>query len=182
MIDTENSESAEVPVIAPKKWWKRIRRAAVLYLFIPYFSITVLFVALQRKLMYQPSVIENSQIESVHLDRDNISDVQIQTPDGISLNGWLLKQTKFDNKHDSPLVIYFPGNSLNRYQRINDLTEIASCGFDVLIFDYRGYGDNAGSPSEQKLTADAKLVWNYARRQLNYDESRIVIFGGWIQF
>ena len=33
-------------------------------------------------------------------------------------------------------MIYFPGNSLNRHQQIQDLHEVANCGHDVLIFDY----------------------------------------------
>ena len=88
-----------------------------------------------------------------------------------------MKQAGRDRADKTPLVVYFPGNSLNRHERINDLREVTSCGFDVLIFDYRGLGDSSGSPSERKLTADAQFVWEYAWKELNYDVSRIVVFG-----
>ena len=90
--------------------------------------------------------------------------MQIQSVDGTTLNGWLLNhQTEqTDGVGESPLLIYFSGNSLNRYERINDLRVVAARGFDVLIFDYRGYGDSTGTPTDTALTSDAKLVWRFA--------------------
>ena len=59
------------------------------------------------------------------------------------------------------MVVYFPGNSINRYERLADLKEVAACGIDVLIFDYRGFGDSTGSPTEDGMTADARLIWTH---------------------
>ena len=75
------------------------------------------------------------------------------------------------------LVIYFPGNSLNRSERIQDLREVADFGYDVLVFDYRGYGDSTGNPSESALTKDAKQIWKFARDELQYPENQITLFG-----
>ena len=114
---------------------------------------------------------------AISLDPEFVHDVKVQTPDGNTLNGWLLRHAKHDLDHESPLVVYFPGNSLNRSERFDDLREVASREFDVLIFDYRGYGDSSGSPSERALTSDARLVWEYASEELKYAENRIVVFG-----
>lgn len=127
--------------------------------------------------MYRPKVTESLRAAAVGLDPELVRDVQLQTLDGHILNGWLLKQARPDSEHMNPLVIYFSGNSLNRHERMDDLREVAACGFDVLIFDYRGYGDSSGSPSEGKLTSDAQLVWEYACKYLNYDANGIVVFG-----
>ena len=78
---------------------------------------------------------------------------------------------------DAPLVIYFPGNAGNRHERIDDLREVAATGFDVLILDYRGFGDSTGSPSEWALTSDARQVWDFACEDLHYLPSQIVVFG-----
>ncbi len=177
MKDIEHQQSVEVLPSAPRRWRQRVRRAIVLYLLVPYFSVTLIFVIFQRKLVYHPTVAESLRVEAVGLDPEFVRDVQIQTTDDKTLNGWLLKQSKHNYADKAPLVIYFPGNSLNRFERMSDLREIATCGFDVLIFDYRGYGDNSGTPSEKKLSSDAKLIWEYARYVLKYDEKRIVIFG-----
>lgn len=152
-------------------------RIVGLYGLLPYLVIVLIFTVMQRKLIYQPTTAASLRVADVGLNAETISDQQIHTPDGITLNGWLLKSSAMGPDDQSPLVIYFPGNAAHRALRRHDLLEIASYGFDVLIFDYRGYGDNAGSPSETALTADAKLIWIYAREELHYNENHIVVFG-----
>lgn len=164
------------PTGAGPRWYRRLRRAVILYVLVPYLAVTLIFFAFQRKLVYQPTVAHDLSAAALGLDGDSIEDVQIRTPDGATLRGWWLR-AKADGDEKSPLVVYFPGNAANRHGRIQDLREIAAYGFDVLIFDYRGYGDSSGSPSERALTSDARLVWEYARERLDYDESRVVIFG-----
>lgn len=151
----------------------------MLYVFVPYLTVTIIFAALQRHLMYKPTVANNLSIEAVVHDSDFGIDVELTTTDGNRLRGWLVKGGD-DHRSDHgkhPLLIYFPGNSLNRLERIRDLREVASRGFDVLIFDYRGFGDSTGSPTESALSNDALLVWQYARETLGYDERRITVFG-----
>lgn len=61
--------------------------------------------------------------------------------------------------------------------RIDDIDLLGRLGADVLIFDYRGYAENAGSPTETGLALDAQAAWNYATQQLHVPPERIVIFG-----
>lgn len=157
---------------------RRVLRMIGLYVLLPYLAIVVIFTAMQRKLIYQPTAAASLRVADVGLDDKTMSDRQIRTPDGVTLNGWLIKAaTEPDGDESAPLVIYFPGNAVHRYARRHDLLEVASYGFDVLIFDYRGYGDNEGSPSESALTADARLIWDFARDELGYAGNRIVVFG-----
>lgn len=150
----------------------------------PYLSVVVIFVVLQRQLMYRPVVAESLAIQDLKLGPDFGQDVLQATADGNTIRGWLIKggNGRVDNQpvnrdHKNPLVLYFPGNSLNRHNRISDLREIAARGFDVLIFDYRGFGDSTGSASEAALSDDALLAWKYAVNTLDYSEDRIVVFG-----
>ena len=176
-MDTEGRDTKASR--SPRRWRQRIRRWIVLYVCIPYLSISIIFFVLQRRLMYRPTVAGSLTIADIGLDTNFARDVHIQTEDGNTLNGWLMKRAnpRGDDRGPAPLVVYFPGNSLNRYERINDLREVAARGFDVLIFDYRGFGDSTGRPTESILTSDAQLVWQYACEELQYDQSRIVVFG-----
>ena len=163
----------------PGRWWRRARRAVLLYVVVPYLAVVVIFAVFQRRLMYRPTVADNLRIAAIDRDGGSGTDVELKTADGSTLRGWLLYGGNRDSEGggEAPLLIYFPGNSLNRQERINDLREVAARGFDVLIFDYRGFGDSTGSPTEATLSADALLIWNYARDELGYDERRIVVFG-----
>lgn len=82
-----------------------------------------------------------------------------------------------DESANRVLVIYFPGNAQNRFQRLADLKEIQSCGTDVLIFDYRGFGDSTGSPAESDMEADARAVWKFAHDELGFGDDQIILFG-----
>ena len=161
-----------------RRGWKPLARFLFIYAFIPYLSIVVIVTVFQRRLMYQPSVADDLSVTKIKLAPEVASDVQIRTPDGRQLKGWLIYASrKVHPQQAPPLVIYFPGNAGNRHERLSDLREIGSTGFDVLIFDYRGYGDSTGNPSESALTADAQLIWQFGCKELKYPPDRIVLFG-----
>lgn len=163
-MSTEQHESPSIH--KPRRVSQKIRRWIVLYVLVPYISVTLIFTVFQRRLMYRPTVAESLKVSDVGLNADFGRDVELQTDDGHTLRGWLINGRKREEEPAGkpPLVIYFPGNSLNRYERVADLKEVAACGFDVLIFDYRGFGDSTGSPTEAGMTADARLISQFARR------------------
>ena len=47
----------------------------------------------------------------------------------------------------------------------------------MLAFDYRGYGNSEGSPSEEGTYADADAAWRYLTRGRGIPPERIVLFG-----
>ncbi len=159
-----------------RSWQRRILRSVAVFGLLPYLSVTAIFTLAQRQLMYRPAVASNLSVTELKLDAQLFTDVRLETADGETLNGWLLKTSTTEGS-TRKLVIYFPGNSMNRFERISDLREVASYGYDVLIFDYRGFGDSSGSPSEFKLCEDAKSIWRYAISKLKYPEDDIVVFG-----
>jgi fermentation-respiration switch protein FrsA (DUF1100 family) len=128
--------------------------------------------------MYRPTKAADLQAAAVGLDPQTTEDVSVTATDGTKLNGWLIHPFGSASSDQSrPLLVYFPGNSLNRFERRIDLKEIARAGCDVLIFDYRGFGDNDGTPGQQALEADARSVWEYARSLKPQPSRQIVLFG-----
>ena len=171
-------QSEPGPPERPRTWRRRVCRGLTLYVVVPYLAVTVIFAVFQRRLMYRPTVAADLRVAAAGLDTAFGSDMEIPTADGATLRGWLVHGAgEGRGGGRNPLVLYFPGNSLNRRERVDDLREVASRGFDVLIVDYRGFGDSTGAPTEAALSADARLVWRHARETLGYDESRTVIFG-----
>jgi uncharacterized protein len=55
-------------------------------------------------------------------------------------------------------VLLFHGNAGNIGDRVPHITLLSAAGFDVLAFDYRGYGRSAGRPSEQGTYEDARAA------------------------
>ena len=165
---------------ARRSWRRRLTRMLVLYVLTPYVAVCVIFFVLQRRFLYPATQVDSIHAADAGLSRAEARDVSLSTRDGLTLHGWFVTQTPAENADasaDSLLIICFPGNSGNRLDRVVDCREFSRLGCDVLLFDYRGYGDNPGSPSEEDFAADARLVWAYATGELARNPERIVIFG-----
>jgi fermentation-respiration switch protein FrsA (DUF1100 family) len=96
------------------------------------------------------------------------------TDDGVTLNGWF---TPSQSSRAHATVIIFNGNAGNRALRADLAARLAEEGFASLLFDYRGYGGNPGSPSEQGLMRDARAARRYVESRADVDAHRIVYFG-----
>ena len=73
-------------------------------------------------------------------------------------------------------VLVAAGNGGNRQGRAGLAEELSRRGLAVLLMDYRGYGGNPGSPSEDGLAADA-LAAAEALEELGYPPERTIYFG-----
>lgn len=95
----------------------------------------------------------------------------------VRLHGWLLLQPK-PLREKAPTLIYSHGNAGNIAFRMDDVErQYHNLQANILIYDYRGYGDSEGSPSEEGLIADAEACLRYLRSREDIDSSRIVAFG-----
>jgi fermentation-respiration switch protein FrsA (DUF1100 family) len=99
-------------------------------------------------------------------------DVEIGTPDGERLHGWYV------NAPSAPgVVLFFHGNAGNISHRLESIAIFHRLGLDVLIVDYRGYGQSTGRPSERGTYRDAQAAWDYLVDSRGIAPSNIVIFG-----
>ncbi len=147
-----------------------------------YFLILVMLAAFQRYLIYEPSRAETIDPEFYGLGRNRVEDVVVAADDGIALHGWLVRAfppDAFPKLNGSPrqAVIYFPGNAGHRGYRTSELDLLSRAGADVYLVDYRGYGENAGRPTEELLANDARAVWNAVISRRGAKPSDVVILG-----
>lgn len=100
--------------------------------------------------------------------------IAIPTADGLTLNGWLVPP---EAPPTGWTVIVFNGNAGHRGLRAPLALALARRGIATLLFDYRGYGDNPGSPSEGALALDARAARDWVDRQPGAEPSRVAYFG-----
>ena len=99
-------------------------------------------------------------------------DVWLTTTDGVRLHGWYVPAPGVAN-----LVLFCHGNAGNISHRLENLALLHQAGMAVFIFDYRGFGQSRGKPSEQGMYLDAEAAWQWARGQAAKQGGRVVIFG-----
>ncbi len=126
--------------------------------------------ALQRRLMYFPfgAVPEP---DAVGL---RATTVQFETSDGLSLGGWLVPPAGTPR---GVTIVVFNGNAGNRSFRAPLASRLADAGFTTLLFDYRGYGANPGTPTEQGLLRDGRAAIEWLTTHGGADPDRLVYFG-----
>jgi|TARA_B100000315_G_C14547537_1_gene574017 hypothetical protein len=99
-------------------------------------------------------------------------DVTIDTADGIKLHGWFVP-----HQSSNEVLLFLHGNGGNISHRGESLRIFKRLGLNVLIIDYRGYGQSEGTPSEDGLYEDARSAWRYLAETRAYRAEQIILFG-----
>jgi uncharacterized protein len=128
--------------------------------------------ALQRRLVYFPDA---SPVPAAGDVRPGARDVTLRTSDGLELGAWFVPASPTADRRRAVLVA--PGNGGNRSGRLGLAAELSRRGFAVLLMDYRGYGGNPGSPSEQGLALDVRAAHRFLVAEAGVPSDRIVFYG-----
>jgi fermentation-respiration switch protein FrsA (DUF1100 family) len=131
----------------------------------------VILWAIQRGLIYFPSGDPGSPADA---GLPHAETVAIATHDGLTLGGWFVPASE---PASGATVAIFNGNGGNRAMRAPLAAQLARHGIASLLFDYRGYGGNPGTPSEKGLASDARAVLRYLLSRRDVDGDRIAYFG-----
>ena len=120
----------------------------------------------QRSLMYAPDI-----------SRPNPSDradvVTVDTADNISITSSFISAPVKARK----TLVFFHGNAGNHGYRAYKAVPYVGAGYDVLLAEYRGYGGNAGHPSEQGLYSDARAQIKFIIEKKGVLEEQIILYG-----
>lgn len=139
----------------------------VLLLIILTYSVLLIFIASrQESLLFHP----------VPLPPDHALGGQGWTESTIPVPGASLSTLHLRQRHAVGLVFILHGNSGNLASWMPDAGFYRSAGYDVFIFDYRGFGKSNGKiNSEDQLHEDVLNAWNSVAPE--YRGRPIVVYG-----
>ncbi len=129
-------------------------------------AVSLLLWVCQRRLVYFPA----RALPEV----TGVEEVAYTTEDGLEAVGWFISPV---GPEDRGTVVVFNGNAGNRAHRLPLAEGLAARGFGVFLVDYRGFGGNEGSPSEEGLAADARAAVEVLVGRPDVDPDRVVYFG-----
>lgn len=101
--------------------------------------------------------------------------VDFSSLDGTRLHGWFL--TPNGSGPAKATVIHFHGNAENISTHFQAVAWLAREGFNIFVFDYRGYGQSDGKPSRQGVQEDAVAAVRWVRGRPDVDPDRLILFG-----
>ena len=101
-------------------------------------------------------------------------DVEFLAADGIKLHGWFLTAPR--GRQPKGTVVFSHGNtgSLGSYLGLVDWLERA--GYQIMMYDYRGFGKSEGSPTREGLVEDAEAAFAYTAKRADVTTGKIISF------
>ena len=99
-------------------------------------------------------------------------DVYFETRDGERLHGWF-----FPGPGDGPVLLFCHGNAGNISHRIENIELLLDAGLGVFIFDYRGFANSTGKPSESGVYLDGLAAYDWLTTEGGVSPEKVVAFG-----
>ncbi|SDC98241.1 hypothetical protein SAMN05660690_3186 [Geodermatophilus telluris] len=147
----------------------RLGRAALVAVLVVSVVVGLLW-ALQRRLVYLPGA---GPVGTAAAALPGARDVTLTTADDLELAAWYLPAAD----PDAPAVLVANGNGGHRGLRAPLARALYAEGLSVLLFDYRGYGGNPGSPSEAGLALDVRAARHHLVADAGVPPGRLVYLG-----
>jgi len=139
------------------------------------------FRSLEPRTLYYP---DRTLIAKPNIYRMAYEDVHLVAADGTKIHGWYIPvyssvgapglQGARDRQRsesespaplrrgpDAPTLLFCHGNAGNISHRLDKLAKFNTLGLNVLIFDYRGFGQSNGHPSELGTYQDAEAAYQW---------------------
>ncbi|HYG74639.1 MAG TPA: alpha/beta hydrolase [Planctomycetota bacterium] len=154
------------------------------YLLCGYLCLCAALYLFQKRFIYHPHTEASISPQDYGFGRSQAVAIETQSSDGVTLKGWhVAGRAQADREimsldlSKAVLVdLFFCGNGGNRADRSATFRRIMGEDVHTVCFDYRGYGDSGGSPSEEGLARDARAAWDFLILK-GVPPKRIVIHG-----
>jgi fermentation-respiration switch protein FrsA (DUF1100 family) len=166
-----NRAEADGPKAAvPSRRWRRPLAWLLGLVAVAYGGVLIVLMALENSLVYYPVPAS----EDWGARPDGVSDVDLISAEGTSIHAWWAPAAGARGA-----VLYCHGNAGNLSHRADSIAALNRVvGESVLIFDYPGYGQSGGRPSEAGCYAAADAAYDWLVERQKIAPEHIVLYGG----
>ena len=124
---------------------------------------------------YNPEELSQYGLPSDVIPSDRLEEITFESEDGTTLYGAWAWQYQ-PRTHGT--LVYFHGNAANIDRYMTHVEVLWELGYNVFVFDYRGYGRSEGTPEHDGVLADGRSAvetvletapWLDGPQELAYD-------------
>ena len=138
--------------------------------------------SMQSKLLYRPIREVTLTPADVGLEYEQVA---FESADGVRLTGWYVPAKEPPDAMDrvqEPAIVPFTvlmchGNGGNLMHLLDSLELFHNLGLNCLAFDYRGYGNSGGRPTEAGTYLDAQAAYDWLTGAKGIPPEQIILFG-----
>mgnify|MGYP002654543026 CR=1 FL=1 len=102
-------------------------------------------------------------------------DVAFSTVDDVKLHGWFLPVPKGQSVKGT--VVFSHGNAGSIGHHLGFVDWLPRHGYQLLMYDYRGFGQSAGTPSREGLILDVEAAFTFAVSRRDVQGGKIYSMG-----
>lgn len=139
-----------------------------------YLVILVVLRFSESRLLYVPGSDRTLEKPPAGLDL-GVQRVELTTADSLRLVAW--EMASGGGQGYWLLICHGNAGNISNVGRPFHYAGLRSLGLSLFAFDYRGYGESEGAPSETGLYRDSDAAYRYLRERLQVPPERIVVFG-----
>jgi fermentation-respiration switch protein FrsA (DUF1100 family) len=140
---------------------------AILVLAYAVWGLVLIF--MQPKLLYLPVREVSYTPADLGLEYEEVA---FSSTDGVRLTGWYIPVK------NAPLTVLFcHGNGGNMMHLLDSLHLFCNLGLSCFAFDYRGYGNSGGRPTEAGTYRDAQAAYDWLTGEKGIPPEQIILFG-----
>lgn len=128
-----------------------------------------------HSLFYYPDSMLYDTPKRAGLDYEKVF---FKSVDGTRLSGWFIPAVGVASPRDAKgTVIHLHGNAQNMTAHWQFVQWMPLRGFNLFVFDYRGYGESDGRPNPKGVFEDAVAALDHVRSRSDVDHDRLLVFG-----
>lgn len=154
--------------------WTRRISVSVAAIALLYVAACAYMWATQREHIFEPKLLLQTTPDRLGMKYDELHIPVGRGVDKGELQAWWVPAAH----SNAPSFLYLHGNDHNIADHLEHTLYLHTLGYNVLVSDYRGYGDSGGGkPSEAKVYQDAEAAWQYLIKMRGVKPKQAFIYG-----
>ena len=130
------------------------------------------FLTACTSLIFRPQ----SHYDALSKEIDTVKqDIYFKSQDGTKLHGWYLPSTQ-DSTKPKKTILYLHGTTKNISRHLGFVSWLPEKGYEVYIFDYRGYGKSEGEAHMEGVLSDIDAAIHFVVSK-KANNQKIVVMG-----
>ncbi|MGC9312473.1 MAG: alpha/beta hydrolase [Sediminispirochaetaceae bacterium] len=102
----------------------------------------------------------------------SLEEIRFAAADGLELEGWFISRAGNERT-----VLFIGGNGFVIAASYYIITSIIEQDVDLMVFNFRGYGTNPGSPTVEGVKADVEGAYRYLTEQRGVPPAELILHG-----
>ncbi len=133
-----------------------------------YCAISIAVYYLQEFFIFKPEKLPKDF--RFFYENQDVDEYNLNSHDGAVLNG-----LHFKTNNPRGVVLYLKGNSKSIKGWGKFAVDFTRHGYDVIMFDYRGFGKSTGRRSQKGIQRDLQMIYDELKKRV--EEKYIILYG-----